>query len=59
MVGKRRNKEEVEAMVERMKVMEAEGKSRKEIGLAIGCSGAEVTRRLGAVRPYKGKRLAA
>lgn len=59
MEGKRRTKEEVEKMVSEMKRLEAEGKSRKEIGLAVGCCGAEVTRRLGAVRPYRGKRLAA
>ncbi|HEX8106722.1 MAG TPA: hypothetical protein VF516_03290 [Kofleriaceae bacterium] len=37
--------------------METEGKSRKEICLAIGCSPSAVTRHLGAVRQYKGSRV--
>ena len=42
--------------VEQMKSMEAEGKSRKQIADAMDCTPASVTRRLGAVRAYKGLR---
>lgn len=43
--------------IELMKKMEGEGKSRKEISLAIGCSASVVTRHLGSVRSYRGERL--
>lgn len=52
-----RRKDISQEEVETMKRMEAEGKSRKAICLAIGCSPSVVTRHLGAVRQYRGARL--
>lgn len=45
--------------IEQMRAMEAEGKSRKEIGLCFRVSPSVVTRHLGAVRCYRDKRRAA
>ena len=44
-------------MVEKMKAMEAAGKTRKEIALALGLEPPTVTRHLGAVRQYRGLRM--
>lgn len=43
--------------IQTMKQMEFEGKSRKEISLALRCSPSVVTRHLGSVRQYRGQRL--
>jgi hypothetical protein len=42
--------------VEQMKAEEAAGKSRKEISIIHNCTPASVTRKLGAVQQYKGRR---
>lgn len=42
--------------VNRMRELEAQGKSRKEIGMEMNCDPASVTRKLGAVRQYRGAR---
>lgn len=55
----RRSKSEMDALIVQMREMEVQGKSRKEIALALGLTGPQVTRSLGAVRTYRGKRLAA
>lgn len=44
-------------MVERMKAMEAAGKTRAEIALALDLDKATVTRHLGPVRQYRGLRM--
>ena len=54
-----RRKDLTKDEVKLMQEMEAQGKSRKEIAFALGCAKSVVTRRLGAVRPYKGLRLKA
>lgn len=56
---KPRRKDLTSEEVEQMKQLEAQGKTRKEIALAMGCNQSVVTRRLGAVRTYKGLRLKA
>lgn len=43
--------------IEQMRKMEAEGKSRKQIAAEFNCTPGSVTRRLGAVRCYKGLRV--
>jgi len=44
-------------MVEQMKRLETEGKSRREIADLLDVTPATVTRSLGAVRPYRSFRL--
>ena len=39
--------------VDQMRALEAEGKSRKQIANSLNCTPACVTRKLGAVRPYR------
>lgn len=56
-VAIRRSKAGMEKLRQKMKALEAEGKPRKEIALALHCTQAQVTRALGAVRQYRGKRL--
>ena len=54
---KPRRKDLTSEEVEQMKQLEAQGKTRKEIASALGCDASAVTRKLGAVRTYKGLRL--
>jgi hypothetical protein len=42
--------------VSKMRELEAAGKSRKEISMAMNVDPASVTRKLGAVRAYRGAR---
>lgn len=44
-------------MIERMKSLEAAGKTRAEIAQALDVDPATVTRYLGAVRQYRGVRM--
>lgn len=53
---KRKTQEQRSEESARMKALEAEGKSRRQIADDMGCSGAHVTRTLGAVRQWKGRR---
>jgi DNA-binding CsgD family transcriptional regulator len=46
-------------MVDEMKRMEAEGRSRKEIAEQMDLDAATVTRHLGAIRQYRGSRIPA
>lgn len=55
----RRSKAAMKALVEQMRDMEAQGKSRKEIALTLNCTPAQVTRGLGPVRQWRGRRIAA
>ena len=45
------------ALREQMKELEAKGFSRKRIALEIGATPAQVTRGLGAVRSWRGRRI--
>jgi len=56
---KRRSIAEVAALKEQARQMEAEGKSRKEIGFTLRLSPSQVTRALGAIRPWRDRRKAA
>lgn len=47
-----------EDMKQRMKELEAQGASRKEIAILLDLDAATVTRHLGPVRPYRGNRAA-
>lgn len=55
----RRTKAELDSMLPLMKASESQGKSRKEIALMFGLTNSQVTKMLGAVRVYRGKRMAA
>lgn len=44
-------------MVQQMKQLEAEGKTRREIALALDVDPATITKHLGAVRQYRGLRM--
>lgn len=55
----RRKKAQMEELAKQMKEMEAQGKSRKAIALALGVTAAQVTRTLQPVRKWKDRRLAA
>lgn len=44
-------------MVERMRQLEAQGKTRAEIAEALDVDKGTVTRKLGAVRQYRGMRM--
>lgn len=55
----RRSKPEMEALVGRMRELRASGKTNKEIALELNCQPSQVTRSLGAVRQYRGRRMAA
>lgn len=46
-----------EEVIAQMRALEAEGKSRKEIADQFGVHPSAITRRLGAVRSYRGARL--
>lgn len=55
----RRSRGAVARLKPRMLELVAEGKSRKEIALALSLTPCQVTLTLGPVRPWKGRRLAA
>jgi DNA invertase Pin-like site-specific DNA recombinase len=57
-VSIRRSKSAMEDLRQKMRALEAEGKSRKEIALALGCTQAQVTRGLGALRCWRDRRIA-
>jgi hypothetical protein len=54
----RRSKAAMNALKGEMRKLEAEGKSRAEISEILQCTKAQVTRALGAIRPWRGKRAA-
>jgi DNA-binding CsgD family transcriptional regulator len=53
----RRSRAAMKAMRERIHQLSSQGMSRKAISLEIGCTPAQVTQTLGAVRSYRGLRF--
>lgn len=53
----RRSRAAMKALRERIKALAVTGMSRKKIALEAGCTLAQVTKVLGAVRPYRGLRF--
>lgn len=54
----RRSRAAMRALKEEMRRLEGEGKSRAEISESLNCTKSQVTRGLGAVRQWRGKRAA-
>lgn len=55
----RRSRAAMKSLRGRMVALEAAGRSRKQIALELCVTPAQVTRGLGAVRMWRGKRMAA
>lgn len=54
----RRSRAAMRALKEEMRRLEIEGKSRAEISEMLNCTKSQVTKGLGAVRAWRGKRAA-
>lgn len=55
----RRSRAAMKALREEMRALEAQGKSRTEISKILDVTPAQVTRGLGPIRPWRGRRAVA